>query len=150
MKTLVRTKLFLILAILLAVSPVAAEEDLRNSLRPGEISSMRVNLSPAGGGLGFELEIDGGDRRLAALIGLIRGAEPGGGHKCPNEGAIRFFMRDGSVVGIGLLPGHAPGEYGLRLYEGERLLGTYLVDRDELLVALDGLGVPTGDPAFRE
>jgi hypothetical protein len=138
------------LALLLGAAEIDEGSDLRNSLQVNNITAMRVNLAPAGAGLGFELEVAGGDPRLEPLLALIRAAEPGGGHKCPNEGAIRFFMRDGSVVGIGLLPGHESVVYGLRLYEGEHLLGTYRVERGELLVALEGLGVPTGDPAFRE
>jgi hypothetical protein len=150
MKVPARATRILALVLLFAASPGASGMDARKSLQAGNIESLRVNLAPAGAGLGFELEIDGGDPRLESLFELLLRAEPGGDHKCPNRGALRFFMRDGSVVALGLLPGHTPGDYGLRLYEDERLLGTYRVSRGALLDALEGLGVPTEDPAFRE
>lgn len=122
--------------------------DIRESLLTEEISTVRINLNPAGAGLGFELEIEGADATLEPLLTLIREAEQGGGHKCTNKGAIRFIMRDGSVVGIGLLPGHNGVDYGLRLYDGDRFVKTYRVNREELLQVMEMLGVPAGDPAF--
>ena len=138
----------IVVFLMLALCMPALGGDMRESLHPGKVDSVRVNLNPAGAGIGFELEIDGTDPGLEPLMAMIRNAAPGCGHKCPNSGAIRFTMRDGSLIGIGLLPGHAPGEYGLRLYDGNRFLKTYCVDRKELLCALEMLGVPGNDPAF--
>ena len=59
-------------------------------------------------------------------------------------------MADGATVGVGLLPGHEPGLYEVRLYDGERFAGVYRVERQALLAALEGLGLPMDDPAFRE
>jgi hypothetical protein len=129
---------------------VAAEDDLRDSLLPENIVSVRVNLNPWGARLGFETEVDGDDSRVLPLVTLIREAEPGGGHKCANAGAMRFRMKDGSLVGVGLLPSHTAGVYELRLYDGDRYVEAYRVDRSQLLAALEGLGVPVDDPAFRE
>lgn len=144
------TTVALLSSLALGAPRATGAEDLRNSLRVNNIESVRINLAPAGGGLGFEIELDGGDPRIEPLLALIREAEPGGGHKCPNQGAIRFFMKDGGLVGLGLLPAHQEGVYGLRLYRGETLLMTYRVDRGALLDVLGELDVPTGDPAFRE
>jgi len=87
---------------------------------------------------------------LEALVSVIRGAEPGGGHKCANAGAIRFRMVDGGVIGVGLLPSHKEGLYEIRLYDGDDYVAAYHVQRASLLVALQELGVPMDDPAFRE
>ena len=88
--------------------------------------------------------------RIEELAAVIRDAEPGGGHKCANSGAIRFRMEDGSVIGIGLLPGHTEGRYGFRLYDGDRYVAVYSVSRARLLAAIEGLGVPMDEPAFKE
>jgi hypothetical protein len=149
MKSLVRT------AILLSVTsavclPAGATDSLLDSLRLEEVVTARINLNPWGPQIGFEAEFGGGDPRLVPLVSVLREAMPGRGHKCANAGAIRFRMADGTVVGIGLLPGHEPGLYEFRLYDGESFIGVYRVDRDALLTALDGLGLPMDDPAFRE
>ena len=54
------------------------------------------------------------------------------------------------VIGVGLLPSHTSGAYELRLYDGENLITAYRVHRATLLAALEALGVPIDDPAFRE
>jgi hypothetical protein len=128
----------------------AAGDDLLQTLRRGEIEDVRISLAPAGAQLGFDSEFTGDDPRLEPLLGLLRRAKPCRGHKCPNAGAIRFVMRDGRVIGVGLLPSHTAGSYNLRLYDGDRLTGVCCVERSELLAALEPLGVPRDDPAFRE
>jgi hypothetical protein len=150
MNTMTRSWIFAIVVLVLYLPITAAGTDPRDSLRPGEISSVRINLNPWGARLGFEIEVSGDDLRVEALAGVIRQAEPGGGHKCANAGAIRFRMEDGSVLGVGLLPSHTEGLYDLRLYEGDRHVAVYRVSRASLLATLADLGVPTDDPAFRE
>jgi len=150
MNTRFRTGIVLIAVLALCGPPTAAGTDLRDSLQSQRISAARINLNPGGAGLGFETEIAGSVSRLAALLDVIRQARPGGGHKCPNAGAIRFHMQDGSVIGLGLLPSHTAGLYEFRLYDGERLIDAYRVERAALLTALAALGVPTDDYAFRE
>jgi len=150
MKNVNRFAMFLIAVLVFCLPPVGAEYDVRESLRPSDIVAVRVNLNPWGPGLGFETELPGDDSRLEALIAMIREAEPGPNHKCANAGAIRVRMQDGSVIGVGLLPGHVTGLYGFRLYDGDRYVAAYRVERAALLGALAGLGVPTDDPAFRE
>jgi hypothetical protein len=150
METTKRLRILGILVLLSFAAAAFAEADPRDSLDPSDIESVRINLEPAGAGLGFEATIPGDDPRLVALLELIRGAQPGGGHKCPNAGAIRFRLKTGRLVGVGLLPAHTPGDYGLRLYDGERHVGTCRVERAALLGVLASLGVPTDDPAFRE
>jgi hypothetical protein len=131
--------------------PVAAgEEDPLSTLVYEYIESVHISLIPWGPHLGFEIEIEGGDPRLKALVAVIRAAEPGGGHKCPNRGAVRFRMVGGSVIAAGLLPSHDKGVYGIRLYQGDRLQGVYVVRRAALLAAFEGLGVPVDDPAFAD
>jgi hypothetical protein len=150
MKVMIRTGMFVIVVLVLCLPAVAAVTDLRDSLSPVNISGVRINLLPRGAQLGFETEATGDDPGVEALAAVIRDAEPGGGHKCANAGAIRFKMEDGSVIGVGLLPSHTEGFYELRLYDGDRYVAVYRVDRAIFLAALGGLGVPTDDPAFRE
>ena len=60
-------------------------------------------------------------------------------------------MTDGTVIGVGLLPSHTnDGGYGLRLYDGDRFVAVYRVERAALLNALQDVGVPMDDPAFKE
>jgi len=150
MNTLTRSRIFAIVVLVLCVPAAASETELRDSLKPRDISAVRINLNPWGAQLGFEIEVFGDDPRVEALAAVIRQAEPGGGHKCANGGAIRFRMEDGSVVGVGLLPSHTEGLYELRLYDGDRYFAVYRVSRASLLVALADFGVPMDDPAFRE
>jgi hypothetical protein len=134
----------------LCLPVVAGEEDLLSTLVYVNIDSVHISLIPWGPHLGFESEIEGGDPRLKHLVALIRGAEPGGGHKCPNRGAVRFHMVGGSVIAVGLLPSHDKGIYEFRLYDGDRLQGVYRVQRVALLAAFEGLDVPVDDPAFAD
>jgi len=150
MKTLSQIGILMTVMVICTWTAAAEETDPRDLLRPQDITSIRISLNPGGAELGFELQVDGDDPRAQALIAVIREAEPGGGHKCPNQGAIRFRLADGSVVGVGLLPSHTAGHYEFRLYDGNRYLKAYRVDRAALLAALEELGVPTNDPAFRE
>jgi hypothetical protein len=131
--------------------PVAAgDRDLQKVLVTGGVESVRINLNPWGPHLGFEVEIEGDEPRLAPLLSVISSAEPSQGHKCANRGAIRFRMVGGDVVAVGLLPSHSEGSYQYRLYDGDRLEGVFSVQRDALLAALEGLGVPIDDPAFAD
>jgi hypothetical protein len=149
MKTLIRLLIVLLVACLPAAGAVA-ETDVRDSLRPQSIRDVRINLNPWGPHLGFEAELAGDDPRVEALAALVRGAELGGGHRCANAGAIRFRMKDGGLVGVGLLPSHKAGLYELRLYDGDDYVAAYIVDRAALVEVLETLGVPMEDPAFRE
>jgi hypothetical protein len=151
MDALARIGITVIVALILCCAPAAARlSDLRDSLRTQNFTVVRINLNPWGAQLGFETEVAGDDPRAGALAAVIRDAEPGGGHKCANSGAIRFWMEDGSVIGVGLLPSHTEGRYELRLYDGDRYVAVYRVERASLLAALENLGVPIDDPAFRE
>jgi len=147
MKSLV--SIVLVAVVGLGVSTFAAG-DPRDALLRGPIREARIDLIPWGPHLGFELEVSGDDARLDPLVAVILAGEPGGDHKCSNKGAIRLFMEGGRIVGVGLLPGHEPGAYAVRLYDGEVRVGTFRVDRDALLAALGSLGVPLDEPAFRE
>ena len=147
MKTLIR---IMIVVIVTCLPAAAAGTDLRDLLQPHSISGVRVNLNPWGPHLGFEMELAGDDPHVEALVAVIRGAEPGGGHKCANAGAIRFWMADGGVVSVGLLPSHEEDFYELRLYNGDDFIATYRIERLSFLVALEGFGLPMDDPAFRK
>jgi hypothetical protein len=138
----------LLASIVLCLPAAAGEEDLLSSLVPEKVESVRINLNAWGASLGFESEIDGEDPRLAPLIAMIRSADQGGGHKCPNVGAIRLRIASGGLIGLGLLPSHSEGLYGFRLYDGDIFLGAYVVQRTPFLSVLEELGVPMDDPAF--
>ena len=148
-----KTGHFLMILLALSTPCVQAtdgEERALDSLLMKGIESVHINLNTRGVSLGFESEFDGDDPRLAPLIAVIRSADQGGGHKCPNMGAIRFRMAGGGVIGFGLLPSHSKGLYGFRLYDGDVFLGAYVVQRSPFLSALEELGVPMDDPAFAE
>jgi hypothetical protein len=149
MKKMTQIGILAMVGILCPWNAAARETDPRGLLRPRDIASVRIHLNPGGAELGFELEVGGDDPGLAALIAVIQEAEPGGGHKCPNQGAIRFRLADGRVIGVGLLPSHTAGRYALRLYDGDRYVTAVHLDRGRLLAALAELGVPVEDPAFR-
>ena len=143
--------LTLVLVSIVLCQPAAAgDADLLTVLVTEEIESLRINLNPWGPHLGFEIEIDGEDPRIAALVSVISNAEPSQGHKCANRGALRFRLSDDEVITAGLLPSHTEGFYQFRLYDGDRLEGVYRVRRAALLAVLEGLGVPVDDPAFSD
>ena len=150
MKQKCRTLIIVLVSFALCPLATAGDGDLRNVLATRDIESVRINLNPWGPQLGFEVEIEGDDPRLAALLSVISSGEPSRGHKCANRGAIRFCLKRGEGIAVGLLPSHSEGSYQFRLYEGDHLEGVFRVRRDALLAALEGLGVPIGDPAFAD
>ena len=150
MKTEIRTAVVSAIVAVLSFPVVAGGPPATPGVFARVPARPRINLNPWGAHLGFEMEIAGDDLGLAALVSVVRDAEPARGHKCANRGAIRFRMSDGSVIAVGLLPSHSEGFYDLRLYEGERLKGVCRVDRTQFLAVLDELGVPMDDPALKE
>jgi hypothetical protein len=136
---------------ILAVAAGALAVDSPNELIPETIESVDISLNSWGANLGYLATFDGDDPRIREFVELVRGSsEPARGHKCANVGAVRFHLDDGSVVALGLLPGHTEGSYGVRLYSNERYIAHFVLDRDSLLAALGELGVPIDDPAFKE
>ena len=129
-----------------AQGPEELVADLVADLGTGTVESIRINLNAWGANLGFEAVIAGDDPRIAKLIQLIQSAEPGAGHKCSNVGAVRFVMTDGRQLALGLLPSHDDTGFELRLYREEVYVGVVRVDREQLLSALENLGVPREDP----
>ena len=117
MNTLNRSWMSVTAIVVLGTLAASAGSEPLAALRPRDIAAVRINLAPWGATLGFESQIRGDEPRIETLTDLLRRATPGQGHKCANAGAIRFSMHDGSVVGVGLLPGHTAGFYDLRFYE---------------------------------
>jgi hypothetical protein len=150
MKVKTRIVTIVVASLVMSVTAGAGEGDVLHALESDENEVARINLNPWGPHLGFEAEINSDDPALKALVRVIAGAEPGGGHKCSNRGAIRFRLAGGRSIAVGLLPSHDEGVSELRLYEGDRLQGAYRLQRAELLAALADLGVPTDDPAFAD
>ena len=146
----IRILTIVLVLVVISLAAVAGDRDVLTALVIEDVEGARIKLNPWGPHLGFEMEIDGDNPGLAALVSVIRGAEPAHGHKCANRGAIRFRMSDGGVIAVGLLPSHSEGRYDLRLFVGECLQSVYRVDRTPFLAALDGLGVPVDDPALRD
>ena len=150
MKIETRTLISIFVSIVLCLPAAAGNRDLLQALSFEDVEKARINLNPGGAKLGFEIEIDGDDPGLQALLAVISNAEPSQDHKCANRGAVRLWMKDGTVVAIGLLPGHDQDRYQLRFYKGSEIEGTYSVRRNALVAALVGLGVPRDDPALAE
>jgi hypothetical protein len=132
------------------LTAAAGDQDPLPAFFIEDIETLRITLNAWGASLGFEAEFDGDDPRLAPLIAVIKSADHGGGHKCPNMGAIRLRMAGGGVIGLGLLPSHSKGLYGFRLYDGDVFLGPYIIQRAPFLSALEELDVPMDDPVFKE
>ena len=148
MKPKVRILTVVLVSITLSVPAVAGDRDIQKALATGEVETVRINLNPWGPHLGVEIEIEGSDPGVVALLSVISSAEPSQGHKCANRGAIRFQLQGGDLIAVGLLPSHSEGSYQFRLYDGDHLEGVYSVHREALLDALERLGVPVDDPAF--
>jgi hypothetical protein len=83
-------------------------------------------------------------RELAALVSR---AVPGEDHKCRDIGEIRFKLRSGETVRIGLLPAHQEGLYDLRFYLSEGY-SVRQIDRESLLSLLERTGIPARSPEF--
>jgi hypothetical protein len=147
-KTATRTSITSLVSIVLCLPAAAGDHDLLKALAAGEVENARINLNPWGAHLGVEIDIEGDDPELEALLSVLSSAEPSRGHKCANRGAIRFRLRGGQLIALGLLPSHSEGSYLYRLYDGVHLEGVFSVQRDALLDALGALGVPVDDPAF--
>lgn len=139
---------WMLLGVVMAAVPGVASDVVS---RPGleSIERARINLNPVGAKLGFEHEVAGNHRAVAALVELIDHASPGDDHKCSNIGAVRLFREDGGVVGVGLLPGHVEGLMNLRLYEDGSYLGVVEVDRDRLEAVLAMFGVAEEESIMR-
>ena len=141
-----------VVGIMLALCSVCAtagtqpSDTIVTELSTKSIDWVRINLNASGAELGFETVVAGDDPRITPLIHLIRNAEPGKGHKCSNVGAVRFRMKDGSLLGLGLLPSHNETDFELRLYGDDQFLGVLRVDRQDLLAILESLGVPQEHP----
>jgi hypothetical protein len=150
MKNRIGTVIAVLVLGILCQPAVAGDQGPLAALSTEDIATVRINLNTWGASLGFEADFDGDDPRLAPLIAVIKNADQGGGHKCPNVGAIRLRMAGGGVIGLGLLPSHNEGLYGFRLYDGDVFLGPYTVERAPFISALERLGVPMDDPAFKE
>lgn len=120
-------------------------------LTSADIATVQIRLNSGGVDLGFSSDLPGDDPRVRALVEVIRDrAEPAHDHKCGNRGSIRFQMRDGRRLALGLLPGHTAGFYELRFYEGDEFVAIYRIDRAAFLAALGDLGVPLDDRAFAD
>jgi hypothetical protein len=134
--------------LILSLSAEAGTRDLLSALATDDAEVVHVDLYPRDSHPGFETDIDGDDPRLESLVAVITGAEPGCGHKCPNRGMVRFRMVGGRLISVGLLPSHEAGVFGLRLYDGDRLLGALCVQRTMFMAACERLAVPMDGPAF--
>lgn len=77
---------------------------------------------------------------VEALAAVIRSGAPTAGHKCRDTGKLRFHLRDGSVVSLGILQGHQSGFVEYKVYVGETT-EWFHVDEAAFAAALERLGV---------
>jgi len=70
-KIMCRTVIIVLASIALCSPAVAGDGDLQNVLAAKDVASVRINLNPWGPHLGFELEIEGDDPALPALLSVI-------------------------------------------------------------------------------
>ena len=134
-----------------AAHAATVAEEPHADLIPERVASIQIVLNAGGVGLGYVSELPGDDAGVRALVEVIRDrAEPAHDHKCGNRGSIRFQMRTGTQLALGLLPGHAMGFYELRFYRGDEFVAIYRIDRAAFFAALGDLGVPLDDRAFAD
>jgi hypothetical protein len=77
---------------------------------------------------------------VEALAAVIRSGAPTGGHKCRDTGKLRFHLRDGSVVSLGILQGHQPGFVEYKVDVGETA-EWFHVDESAFAAAVERFGV---------
>jgi hypothetical protein len=77
---------------------------------------------------------------VEALAAVIRSGTPTPGHKCRDTGKLRFHLRDGSVVSLGILQGHQAGFVEYKVYVGETA-EWFHVDESAFAAALARFGV---------
>jgi hypothetical protein len=140
----------LAITLLAVVAPTAAEAPVTlHQLQPSEIEGLSASLAAREAEPGLELALPGDDPRVGTLADLLREAQPARDHRCSDAGALRFRLRDGRILHVGLLPSHVEGRYGLRLWEEGRVLGTFDVERGALLEALEAIGLPLNHPSLQ-
>jgi hypothetical protein len=140
-------KLIVIPLLLVATLVIADDLSERSALVPHEIHSITIILDSRLVEQDLlEFSIDG-RTLIREFATLVSRAESGDDHKCRDIGEIRFGMRDGSTVRVGLLPAHQDGIYNLRFYGAERY-SVGQVDRESLLGLLERAGIPARSPEF--
>jgi hypothetical protein len=77
---------------------------------------------------------------VEALAAVIRSGAPTAGHKCRDTGRLRFHLRDGSVVSLGILQGHQPGFVEYKVDVGETA-EWFHVDESAFAAVLERFGV---------
>jgi hypothetical protein len=77
---------------------------------------------------------------IEVLAAVIRSGTPTAGHKCRDTGKLRFHLRDGMVVTLGILQGHQAGFVEYKVYVGEAS-EWFHVDESVLAAALERFGV---------
>ncbi len=77
---------------------------------------------------------------IETLAAVIRSGTPTAGHKCRDTGKLRFHLRDGSVVSLGILQGHQAGFVEYKVYVGEAT-EWFHVDESAFAAALARFGV---------
>jgi len=77
---------------------------------------------------------------VEALAAVIRSGAATAGHKCRDTGKLRFHLRDGSVVSLGILQGHQSGFVEYKVYVGETA-EWFHVDESAFAAALARFGV---------
>jgi hypothetical protein len=126
-----------LLALGCALSAAAAEPPM---LPAGEIES--VEIAAFDWSVQQEVPLITGTDAAAveALAAVIRSGAPTAGHKCRDTGKLRFHLRDGSVVSLGILPGHQSGFVEYKVYAGETA-EWFHVDEAAFAAAVERLGV---------
>lgn len=77
---------------------------------------------------------------VKALAAVIRSGTPTAGHKCRDTGKLRFHLRDGSVVSLGILLNHQSGFVEYKVDVGETA-EWFHVDESAFAAALERFGV---------
>ena len=140
-------KLIVIPLMLVTALVIAEDPSERPALVPHEIHSITIILDSRLVKLELlKFSIDG-RTLIREFATLVSRAESGDDHKCQDIGEIRFGMRDGSTVRIGLLPAHQDGIFNLRFY-GADGYSVGQVDRESLFGLLERAGIPARDSSF--
>lgn len=84
----------------------------------------------------------GDPAKMEAVFAVLRTGRPTSDHKCGSSGQIKIKRKSGSVLNIGILPGHNPDYYEYRVHrDGDSAYGMFKVAREPFVEAMKGLGI---------
>jgi len=129
-----------IAALVAAGCAVAASATGPPVLPAGQIETVEIAAFDWGAGKEVPLVTSTDTAAVEALAAVIQLGTPSSGHKCHDTGKLRFHLRDGSTVSLGVLQGHQLGFVEYKLDVGETS-EWFHVDETAFAAAVERFGV---------